>query len=117
MTYWSRVASAVTKLRARAMAPSLGWSIGHRSSGVGHTSAPSIRRRATFSAGAPDGMVIVQGIPRRLDRAAMAIPVFPDVGSTIFFPATFPRRLRLLRRYFAVLSLIDPNGFIHSSLA
>src|SRR5512143_72769 len=117
MTYLSRVASPVTKLRARAMAPSFGWSIGQRSSGVGHTSAPSIRSRAIFSSGAPDGMVIVHGIPRRLDSAAMAIPVFPDVGSTILFPSIFSRRRKPSRRYLAVRSLIEPKGFIHSSLA
>src|SRR5512139_1159587 len=117
MTYWSRVDSPVTKLRASAMAPSFGWSIGHRSSGVGHTSAPRSRSRVIFSSGAPEGIVIVHGMPRRLESATRAIPVLPEVGSTIFFPEIFPSRSNPPRRKRAVRSLIDPKGFIHSSLA
>src|SRR5512132_2559911 len=99
------------------MAPSFGWSIGHRSSGVGQTSAPNSRSRVIFSPGAPEGIVIVHGMPSRLESATRAIPVLPEVGSTIFFPASFPSRRNPSRRYRAVRSLIDPKGFIHSSLA
>src|SRR3990170_7197808 len=91
--------------------------MGQRSSGVGHTSAPRSLSSAIFSSGAPDGIVIVQGSPRMFERAARAIPVFPEVGSTIFLPAILPSRCRPSRRYRAVRSLIEPKGFIHSSFA
>ena len=64
------------------MAPSLGRSTGHRSSGVSQTSAPSMRRITFFSSGTPSGMVTVTPIPLSAARAARAIPVFPEVAST-----------------------------------
>ena len=89
--------------------------MGQRSSGVGHTSAPSSRSRVSFSAGAAEGMVMVHPIPRRLHRAARAMPVLPEVGSTSCLPPSRPSRSSPSSRHRAVRSLIEPKGFIHSS--
>ena len=100
------------------MEPSPRPGLGQSASFTTSRSAPAMRSSTFFSSGTLPGTTARRRNPSTAARAAMLMPVLPEVGSTTPRPPpSTPRSTRSRSRYDAARSLTEPNGFIHSSLA
>ena len=69
-----------------------------------------------FSRGMAEDRGVVSEYPFALEIMARPIPVFPEVGSTNFWPgSSIPRSSASPIRFAAIRSFTAPNGLYHSS--
>src|SRR5262249_39411264 len=88
------------------------------SDGVRTTFAPKPSMIRALTWPYPSGITMTQRYPLTAASIASATPVLPDVGSTIVPPGpSSPRRSASSIIALAILSLTEPPGLNHSSLA
>ena len=105
--------SAATSAAARSMAPSV-----PRPAGVSSSSAPKAAMMARRSSEAQAGMTMRTRKPMAAPIMARAMPVLPEVASTMVMPGrSAPERTASRTMRSAGRSLTDPPGLLPSTLA